>query len=192
MKLLYQPEMRQRGTGKHFLIYANSHCVSHRNEAFRRLAEIGPEVHYAGKCHGDKGVGVRVNETEKRKGYNLNVHLYHDYRFTLAMENAAAPGYISEKIMVPFLAGSVPIYYGTKEVFDVFNRNAFVWYDVKDPQPALDQIKYLEANRTAYAAMLQQPILANGEKTIAKYFSIRDEDGGGRLKWAIRDRIGFG
>jgi Glycosyltransferase family 10 (fucosyltransferase) C-term len=191
-QLLYQPEMRPQGTGKHFLIYANSHCVPYRNQAFRRLATIGPEVHYAGKCHGGKGVGVRVNETGKRTGYNLNVALYQDYRFTLAMENAATPGYISEKIMVPFLAGSVPIYYGTKEVFDIFNRNAFVWYDVNDEQPALDQIKYLEANRTAYAAMLREPILANGEETIAKYFSIRDEDGGGRLKWAIRDRIGFG
>jgi Glycosyltransferase family 10 (fucosyltransferase) C-term len=189
---LYRPEMRPRGTGKHFLMYANSHCVPHREEAFRRLAAIGPEVHYTGKCNGGGGVGRRVNDTRKRQGFRTNANLYHNYRFTLAMENAAVPGYITEKIMMPFLAGSVPIYYGTAEVFDVFNRNAFVWYDVNDPQPALDQIKYLEANRTAYAATLRQPILANGEETIAKYFSIRDEDGGGRLKWAIRDRIGFG
>jgi Glycosyltransferase family 10 (fucosyltransferase) C-term len=191
---LYRPDMRPRGTGMHFLIYANSNCVRYRDEAFRRLAAIGPEeVHYAGKCRGGRGgVGIRANETAQRKGYATNANLYHDYRFTLAMENAPVPGYISEKIMMPFLAGSVPIYYGTTEVFDVFNRNAFVWYDVNDPQPALDQVKYLEANRTAYAAMLRQPILANGEETIAKYFSLRDEDGGGRLKWAIRDRIGFG
>ena len=94
--------------------------------------------------------------------------------------------------MNAFFAGSIPIYYGTQEIFDVFNANAFIWYDINNPQVALDRIAYLESNATAYWEMFQEPILAHGQETLAKYFSLRDSDGGGRLKWAIRDKIGFG
>lgn len=47
---------------------------------------------------------------------------FHKYRFALVMENAKTKGYLTEKIANAFLAGSIPIYYGTEEVFDVFNR----------------------------------------------------------------------
>jgi hypothetical protein len=108
------------------------------------------------------------------------------------MENMAITGYISEKIMIPFATGSIPVYYGTKQVFDFISPKAFIWYDIDDPKEAFDRIAHLKSNRTAYLEMFREPILANGEETIAKYFSLRDDVGGGRLKWAVRDRIGFG
>jgi hypothetical protein len=90
------------------------------------------------------------------------------------------------------LAGSVPIYYGTREIFDIFNKRASVWYDRKHPKVALDQIAYLEENRTAYDEVIKEPILANREETIRKYFSWNDELGNGDIKWFIRDMLGFG
>jgi hypothetical protein len=75
----------------------------------------------------------------------------------------------------------------------VFNARAFVFYNASDPQPALDLVARLESNTTAYLSMLSEPILANGSETYARYFSLHDDDPGqGRLKGAIRDRIGFG
>jgi alpha-1,3-fucosyltransferase 10 len=38
------------------------------------------------------------------------------YRFTLAFENSIAPGYVTEKLYQPLLAGSVPIYRGAPDV----------------------------------------------------------------------------
>jgi hypothetical protein len=108
------------------------------------------------------------------------------------MENRNAKGYITEKILNAFMAGCIPIYYGTPDVFDIFNKRAFIWYDVKDPQSALDRIAYLEENRTAYDEVLKEPILAHGEETIRKYFSWNDELGHGAIKWHIRDMLGFG
>jgi hypothetical protein len=102
------------------------------------------------------------------------------------MENRQANGYITEKILNAFLAGCVPIYYGTTEIFDIFNKRAFIWYDIKDPKPALDWIAYLEENRTAYDEMLKEPILANGEETIRKYFSWNDDLGNGVSYVALR------
>lgn len=90
-----------------------------------------------------------------------------------------------------FLSGTVPIWYGTREVFDVFNERAFIYYDIKDPQPAIDRIKYLEKNQTAYNEVQNEPILANGDQTIEDYFSFRDDVGDGKLKKRIRKMMGY-
>ena len=87
-------------------------------------------------------------------------------------------------------AGSVPIWYGGRDALDIFNPNAFVYYDVEDPQPALDRIKYLIDHPEAYNAVLKEPILRDGNRTIEKYFSFRDEIGGGQLKKRIRTMMG--
>jgi hypothetical protein len=113
------------------------------------------------------------------------------YRFGLAMENANYPGYVTEKLPNAFLAGGVPVYYGTTDVFNLFNKDAFIYYDIDDPQAALDRIAYFETNRTAYAEVLAQPILANGERTLEEYFSLSDDVGGGKLKQRIRDMVGL-
>jgi len=78
------------------------------------------------------------------------------------MENQDSPGYITEKIINAFAAGAVPIYWGTREVFDLFNRNAFIYYDPVAPLLALNAVAYLEGNRTAYDEMARQPIFAPG------------------------------
>jgi hypothetical protein len=188
---LFVPSKRAVNTGEHFLIYANSNCVSYREEAFRQLAKIGL-VHYGGGCNGGGGVGERSEEVLNGRFWWTNKDLFGKYRFTLAMENTATDGYITEKILASFLAGSIPIYFGTEQVFELFNSKAFIWYDINNPQEALDRVAYLESNVTAYKEMFHEPILAHGEETIARYFSFRDSEGGGRLKWAIRERIGFG
>jgi Glycosyltransferase family 10 (fucosyltransferase) C-term len=194
--------------GEHFLMYANSHCVPYREQAYRNLAAIG-NVHYGGACNGQSTswwrgiwwfshapIGHPSNDVRSSlAGWGGNRQLFRNYRFVLCMENANVPGYITEKILVAFLAHSVPIYYGTPEIFDVFNREAFVYYDIRNPQEALDRVAYLERNMTAYQQVLREPILAHGQDTYDAYFSLWDDDDGdgeGRLKWAIRERIGFG
>ena len=70
-----------------------------------------------------------------------------------------------KKLLLGFAIGAIPIYYGTKEVFKLFNKDAFIYYDVASPQRALDTILYLEQNTTAYLEMRGKPILApNAEK----------------------------
>jgi hypothetical protein len=105
----------------------------------------------------------------------------------MAMENTQRQNYITEKILVAFLAGCIPIYYGTPQVFDVFTPHAFNYYNISDPQPALQQIQELATNATALAEMQhQQPILAHGDSTIQHYFSLSEEIGGGFFKHKIR------
>lgn len=48
------------------------------------------------------------------------------YKFTIAFENSSAPGYHTEKILDPMLAGSIPIYWGDPEIERVFNPASFI------------------------------------------------------------------
>lgn len=200
---------RPRNTGKHFLLYAATHYIHFREEAARNISQTIAPIHYAGKCQGSPlpaepssfyvactGTNPRAVPAPKMSEYEHagmvgNKVLFHDYRFGLVLENSLLEGYITEKILFAFLAGTVPVYYGTKEIFDIFNKDAFIYYDIHDPQPALDRIRYLEEHPEAYDLVLQQPILANGEKTIEDYFSFDDAVGGGKLKQKIREMVGW-
>ena len=46
--------------------------------------------------------------------------IYKDYKFTIVIENTREPEYFSEKIMVPLLCGSIPIYLGCKNIDNYF------------------------------------------------------------------------
>jgi hypothetical protein len=59
------------------------------------------------------------------------------YRFSVAFENSIQPGYVTEKILHPLAAQSVPIYWGCQEVAADFNPGAFI--DARD-YPSLDAL----------------------------------------------------
>jgi hypothetical protein len=198
---IFLPELHPRNmniTKDRFLVYAVSNCVAYRERAFSALSNLGKQVEYGGRCSARIVPGrnasniVKAPDSVIKSNWGDNHLVFQPYRFALVMENKNANGYITEKILNAFLAGCIPIYYGTPEVFDIFNKRAFIWYDVDQPKAALDRIAYLEENRTAYDEVIKEPILANGAETIRKYFSWNDELGNGDIKWFIRDMLGFG
>lgn len=83
-----------------------------------------------------------------------------NYKFTIAFENAYYKGYVSEKLTHPFLAMSVPIYYGASDVDNDFNKNAFI--DVskfKSIDEVIDYIIYLDNNDEEYMKILSCNVL---------------------------------
>mmetsp|Transcript_7140 Transcript_7140/g.15522 ORF Transcript_7140/g.15522 Transcript_7140/m.15522 type:complete len:459 (-) Transcript_7140:34-1410(-) len=213
MRKFFVPSERPKNTGKHFLLYVNSHYAEHREAAAFELSKLG-EMHALGSCQGniesapivdplrpprcqpytdDKrppSIIVPKDMNLKSNYYTSNV-VFQDFRFMLVMEDDNISGYITERIVDGFMAGTIPIYYGTTEIFGIFNQNAFVYYDINYPQVALDRIRYLEENPEAYQKMLDEPILAEAERTIEKYFSFDDEIGNGDLKRRVRTKLGF-
>eukprot|EP00591_Stephanopyxis_turris_P006866 CAMPEP_0195518732 /NCGR_PEP_ID=MMETSP0794_2-20130614/13581_1 /TAXON_ID=515487 /ORGANISM="Stephanopyxis turris, Strain CCMP 815" /LENGTH=433 /DNA_ID=CAMNT_0040647753 /DNA_START=87 /DNA_END=1388 /DNA_ORIENTATION=+ len=192
----------KQNSKRHFLLYVTSNCKDFREDAFDHLSHIN-DVHYGGACRGSRYganpnvvLNPRIKEAPlisnyHKQGHSKNYEFFSDYRFALVMENAVRDGYITGNIMNAFLSGSIPIWYGTRDVFKVFNANAFVYYDVENPQAAYEQIHHLETNQLAYEEMLSQPILANGAKTMEDFFSLVDVVGHGHLKKKIRNMMGF-
>jgi len=210
---IIDPSKKPRNTKEHFLLYINSHYIEYRERAARALSEIGA-IHTAGKCQGNWEVrpppkpdgspeqcepyedGLRpssilpVSASNDRDTQGHNSNLFSKYRFALVMENADAPGYVSEKILDAFLAGSIPVYYGSRTVFEIFNPKAFVFFDLDIPQQALNQIQFLEQSPAEYERMLNEPIIAN-EQVLEKYFSWDETVGNGVLKQRIRQMMGL-
>jgi hypothetical protein len=52
-----------------------------------------------------------------------------DYCFSISMENATYPNMFTEKISDCFVTGTVPIYYGMKEINKIFNEKGIIFLD---------------------------------------------------------------
>jgi hypothetical protein len=96
-------------------------------------------------------------------------------------------GYVTEKLLFAFMGGCLPIYYGSgNEVFDEFTEGSYIYYDIDNPQPAIELFQQTTVNQTLYEEMLSKPILKNGLKTVDKYFSIYPEVAHGKLNKKLR------
>lgn len=52
-----------------------------------------------------------------------------DYMFSIAMENDCYDTYYTEKILDCFLTGTIPIYWGTKKIGDIFDSNGILFLE---------------------------------------------------------------
>lgn len=85
------------------------------------------------------------------------------YKFTIAFENCAMPGWTTEKLIHPMLAGSVPIYWGAPDVTEYFNPKSFIncadyGYDF---QAVIQRIMELDEDEEQYLSILRQRPLLN-------------------------------
>ena len=80
------------------------------------------------------------------------------YKFTIAFENSKSNGYTTEKLGDPFMAFSIPIYWGNPLVTKDFNPKAFINcndYD-NDFDAVIERIKELDNDPDKYLAMLRE------------------------------------
>jgi len=82
-----------------------------------------------------------------------------DYKFVIAFENSAYPGYTTEKILDPFFVKSIPVYWGNNLVGKDFNKKAFLDYsDFPDEEALIQKMIEIEQNPELAVAMLCEPV----------------------------------
>jgi len=195
--LLYGRNQSKNNLNPFFMIYAHGNCVKFRDIAAWEFSKYGV-VHLGGRCQGLSLDGNRTNLQHTDTGITLenwrdNRQLYSRYRFCLVMEHEKDhSAYITEKILLAFIGGCIPIYHGPSLIFDIFNKDAFVYYNISDPLVAHTEVQELEADPGLYEAMANAPILTNGIDTLQKYFSFSESVGGGSLKHRIRHLLSVG
>lgn len=80
-----------------------------------------------------------------------------DYKFIIAFENVAYPGYTTEKVLQPFYSRTVPIYWGNPKVSDEFDPSSFVWVkDERDAESAIERVLALSEDEGAYRDILKR------------------------------------
>ena len=80
-------------------------------------------------------------------------------KFSLCFESVKHEGFISEKIVEAFYADTIPVYWGSSNVKEIFNPKAFI--DISDYpsfDSAIEKILEIDGNDEAYIKMLREPI----------------------------------
>jgi len=80
-----------------------------------------------------------------------------DYKFTIAFENSAVPGYTTEKLIEPILVKSLPIYFGNPLLSLDFEPDSLVLVECRDElDQVIDQIMNLDKDDDQYLAILKK------------------------------------
>jgi alpha(1,3/1,4) fucosyltransferase len=127
-------------------VYSNPHADPTRDVFFRTLSRYKP-VDSAGRHLNNTGFRI-VDKASLQKGY----------KFSIAFENSSSPGYVSEKIVQAYAAGTVPIYWGAPDVALDFNPESFVnCHDYPSFEKAIERVIELDNDEKAYARMYEAP-----------------------------------
>lgn len=107
----------------------------------------------------------RLPVTSAGRHFNNTGERLHDkqsfllrYRMNLAFENSRSPGYITEKLVEPLLAGCIPIYWGAPDVARDFNPRCMINVsDFPDFETAIEHILAVDQDEAATRAILDEP-----------------------------------
>ena len=103
------------------------------------------------------GHGINIT-----KGKESKINILKLYKFSIAMENSEGEGYISEKIIDSFLAGTIPIYYGGYNINQYINNKAFILIrGEKDLKKKIEYIKKIDNNDRLYKSILNENIIVD-------------------------------
>lgn len=84
-----------------------------------------------------------------------------NYKFNIAFENSAYPGYTTEKIMEAYAAETVPIYFGNPTVETDFRPESMVRVrDESDIERAVEEVVRLDRDDAAYLAKCRERCFA--------------------------------
>lgn len=84
-----------------------------------------------------------------------------NYKFSLSLENSGGDGYVTEKIVQSFLAGTIPIYYGDFLVDEYINPKSYILIrGVKDIDKKIEYIKQIDQDEKLYRKIMKEkPII---------------------------------
>lgn len=97
-------------------VYSNGNADSIRKLLFDKINE------YKTVTSG----GRYLNNMADGKPVNNKIEFQSKYKFCIACENAAYPGYTTEKLLQAYESGALPIYWGDPLVENVFDKRTFI------------------------------------------------------------------
>ncbi len=141
-----------------FCNFVYLHPVPFRDAIFRLLNGYKP-VDAAGS-HLNTMNGWTVPMTPSRVG--AKIEFFGRYKFTLAIENAIWPGYMTEKLVDPMFAHSIPIYVGDPQAKVTFDPSSYVDFACfTSIRQMLEFVREADNDRALYLKLLAAPYYRN-------------------------------
>lgn len=135
---------------KKFCAAVISNCFSlFRLDFIKKLSNY-KKVDMGGHCKNN------INKTVLNKTEFLA-----QYKFSIAMENSKGDGYISEKIIDSFIAGTIPIYYGDYTIDEFINPKTYILIKGEaDIEEKIEYIKRIDNDDNLYMSFFKEkPII---------------------------------
>jgi len=171
---------------KYLLAYCNSNKITEREKIFNLFVRKTSYklCHSYGSCYG-KYLNTQKSKISGKWNDDDIIDTYKDYKFVIAMENKCVNGYITEKILNVFYSGAIPIYWGSPNINDFFNKKAFI--NVNDFNSFNECVDYvINMDDTKIKQMIEEPIynenndiinlLKNNENKILDTYLIKIKD----------------
>lgn len=141
------PKIKKKDAFCSFVV-SNPNCKE-RNDFFQKLSQYKTV---------DSGGRLFNNINANLDGERAKIAFLSSRKFNICFEPMSYPGYVTEKILHAFYAGTIPIYWGSPTVSVDFNEKAFVnVHDYKSIDNVIERIMYLDQNEDAYQGMLSLP-----------------------------------
>ncbi len=122
--------------------------------SFFKLLSGYKRIESPGSYLNNMGDGMTVNWKDSSK-----TDFQRKCKFSLCFESTKHAGFVTEKITDAFFSDTIPVYFGSEEVFHVFNRDAFVFCPSRESfEETIEQIAALDQDDNAYLQMLNQPL----------------------------------
>lgn len=149
---IFNPEIKEKEGFCSFVV-GNPNCKE-RNVFFEML-HSEKHVDSPGKVHKNMDVNL--------EGEAAKIEFLSTRKFNICFEPYSHPGYVTEKILHAFYAGTVPIYWGSETISSDFNPDSFVnVHDFSSFAEVIEYVKFLDNDADAYNAMLNAPKFKNG------------------------------
>lgn len=115
------------------------------------------------------------NDDSLKEEFNDDKLAYlQQFTYNICPENTYHPGYVTEKIFEAYEAGCIPVYWGGIESeLDIFNPEAFLYFDPRKPLGLTERIQQLFTDEQAQLDLVKTPIFHPGaaERTYLRYFA---------------------
>ena len=135
-----------------------SYDVPYRVEIFNEISKYKKVTSLGKSCNNI--IDTDRNTYSDEITYNdLAVQKYSRFKFVLSLENGIEIGYLTEKIINPILANSIPIYAGPNDIFDIINKKRIIYvYDFDNFTELNKYIEFVDNNDYIYNNILSENI----------------------------------
>jgi GR25 family glycosyltransferase involved in LPS biosynthesis len=142
-----------------FCAYMYSYDVKYRVEIYNFISTY-KKVDALGKsCNNDDFQDDRSTYNDIETYNDVAIKKYSKYKFVLALENSIYNGYITEKLINPILAKSIPIYAGPKDAFEIINKKRVIYvYDFSNYNDLLEYIIKVDNDNDLYNSIILEEI----------------------------------
>jgi hypothetical protein len=157
-----------------FCAYLAYNPIPRRENFFDILKEKanseGMRVDALGHCSGTSLESIRTSTRFSAGWIDEAVELLQPYRFSIAFENETVEGYVTEKLINAYLAGCVPLYSGTEDAFEIFNKRSLIYVDdFDDMSSAASYILTVAKDQELYSSLCTELPLV--ESALGDFFS---------------------